>query len=170
MREKMLKQHLLKMLSESCGRTEILNTIGRAAVAFMFHQTEKLFHLFLLDADTSLSFPGMEEKHGADAVLEGIETLIGAPLQPGEMVDAHLCSPKIDFGLDALSAHGSWMVIAAIGTPTLEGPEQAKAEWAFGVLEADLVSCDDSWKIHKLCYRRHVRCDYDLGWEKEAKK
>lgn len=162
------KQQLLDAVGSADAYGEIQNTIERVATAFMFHQAEKIKSHFCLEEEVSLEFPGIEKQQGPEAVVAAITGLAGAPLKPGEMVDSHLCSPVITLDPDGKSAHGSWEVISAIGEPTPDGPEKAKALWEFGKLKTDLVCRNGKWMILALRYERRVRCDYDLGWAKEG--
>lgn len=162
------KQELLGAVASAAAYREIQNTIGRAVTAFMYHQSDKIEELFCKDETVRLAFPG-EEQQGRSAVSAMIGRIAGSPLQPGEMTDCHLCSPQITLSPDLRTARGEWKVISAIGKPTPDGPEAAKAMWGMGVLTAEFTDDEGRWLITALRYERQVLCDYDLGWAKEAR-
>ena len=162
------KKELLAAVCAADAYGEIGNTMGRASVAYMFHQPEKIKALFALDDGSALQFPGHASAVGAEEVSAAIDALAGAPLQPGEMTDCHLCSPRIEISEDNRGAEGSWEIISAIGVPTPDASEKARAEWAFGSLTASFVYDGENWRIHKLCYERKTRCLYDRGWAGEV--
>ncbi len=162
------KAALLRTIGMADAYGEINNAIGRASVAYMFHQADALKELFSFEEESELCFPGTEKAGGAEAVARAIDSLVGAPLRAGEMTDCHLCSPHVEFVSDTFSAVCSWEVLSAIAEPTPGGEEPAKAVWAFGTLDALFVLREKGWLIQKISYRRKVRCDYDRGWAEEV--
>lgn len=145
----------------------IQNEMGRLIVAINFHQPDSVLSRFALDReDVSLEYADEGVFTGADAVTAIIRETVGREPQPGEMTDLHLTTPIVEIAGDEQSARGVWWCPGA-GAMLVEDRDP-QAIWVWGMIAADLVPSDETWKIWHLHYFRYIKCSYEKGWVEDT--
>ena len=157
------KQKLLMKINKLNAYTEIQNTMGRMIAALNFRQKEKVADFFALDQkDVSFEYADEGVFEGKDAVVAGIEYLLGKEVKPGEMIDLQLTTPVIEVADDCRTARALWWSPGAASV--LRENEDPQAQWIWGDFAVDFIYENDEWKIWHLHYFTLIHCDYHKGW------
>ena len=161
------KDRLFRNLQKLEAYRLLQNEMGRAVAAFNFRQAEKLLGFFALDrADVSLEYCDEGRFTGPELVARIIREVVGAEVQPGEMLDLQLTTPMIEVAEDGNTAKCLWWTCGIGAQPR---PEQdPQPIWAWGQLAVDFIREGESWKIWHLHYFRYIKCDYHKGWVEDT--
>lgn len=146
---------------------QIENLMGRCTAAFNFRQAERVLGYFDLESpEVSVEIADEGLFKGQTAVTAFVQETLGQPTQTGYMLDMQLTTPIIEVAEDLLSARAQWWCPGAGSLP--QKGEDPQAFWAWGMLAANLVLTDGSWKISNLHYFRLIKCDYHKGWVEDT--
>ena len=157
------KKALLGAMQKLEAYRVIQNEMGRTVAAFNFRQADAVLNHFALEREgVSVEYCDEGVFTGAASVEKIIREVVGAPVQPGEMLDMQLTTPMIEIADDLQTAKCLWWVPGAGAIPRVNGDPMAI--WAWGQLAVDFVNENGSWKIWHLHYFRFIKCDYKKGW------
>lgn len=146
---------------------EIQNEMGRLIAAVNFKQAERvLSHFALSREDVSLEYADEGLFEGPEAVRTIISEVLGTPAKPGEMVDIQLTTPMIEVAGDLKTAKAVWWCPGAGSMLKEEGDPEAI--WLWGMIAADFVYEDNTWKVWHLHYFRYIKCLYSKGWAEDT--
>lgn len=161
------KKELLKNIAKLEAYQEIQNEMGRTVAAFNFREAEKVLSHFALEKeDVSLEYADEGVFEGKEAVTTIINEVVGKEVKPGEMLDIQLTTPMIEVADDLQTAKAVWWCPGA-GALTDE-EKDPDAIWAWGMIGADFVVEDGSWKLWHFHYFRYIKCLYEKGWAEDT--
>ena len=145
----------------------IQNEMGRLIVAVNFREPEKILDRFALELpNVSLEYADEGVFSGPEAVRTIVNEVVGREPRPGEMVDIHLTTPIVEVADDLESARALWWCPGAGAVVHEDGDPEAI--WLWGMLAADLVPVDGTWKVRHLHWFRYIKCSYAEGWVKDT--
>lgn len=161
------KQALLLKIQKLDAYTEIQNTMGRMIAAVNFRQKDRVPDFFALEKDdVSLEYADEGVFEGRDALIEGIEYLLGKEIKAGEMIDLQLTTPVIEVADDCETARALWWSPGALSV--LRENADPQAQWLWGDFAVDFIQTEAGWKIWHLHYFTVIRCDYQKGWVEDT--
>ncbi|WP_102345997.1 nuclear transport factor 2 family protein [Bacillus sp. Marseille-P3661] len=161
------KINLLKSIKRLQAYEEIQNNMGRCVVAYNFRDADKvLSHFALGKPDVSLEYADEGVFEGPEAVRQIVHEVVGKTVKVGEMMDIQLNTPMIEVAEDLETAKAVWWAPGAGAIPQEEG--LPKAIWNWGMIAADFIFEDGSWKIWHMHWFRLFKCSYEKGWVEDT--
>ena len=145
--------------------TEIQNNMGSCVLSYNYRRPEEVLSFFSSREDATLEIADEGVFRGKD-IREAITYLMPSTCEPGELMDIQLASPIIEVAEDLETARAQWVCPGIGALPREE--EAPQAIWNWGVIGADFIYEDSSWKIWHFHWFRLMKCDYQKGWVQDT--